>query len=201
MRETIEWNGLKWHRYPNAKKANHRKYFQRHGEWRSNPVYLHREVWKFNHGAIPDGFHVHHKNGDTLDNKPENLECVSRRKHSEQHRQQNSERMRNKNPARGLSYKAWLESAAGVIWRKIHARRQSARQRCAEKFKCAMCGNFYRDLENTYLFCGPRCERKFLAKEKREVLRKERQDKKERYIQEKYRTIECKCGTPIYLKP
>lgn len=45
----------------------------------------HRVVWEEHHGPIPEGYHVHHKNGDKRDNRIENLEVLSPQDHSEHH--------------------------------------------------------------------------------------------------------------------
>lgn len=46
-------------------------------------IALHRLVkeWAFN-CRLPKGFIVHHVNGDTLDNNPENLQCLSVKEHN-----------------------------------------------------------------------------------------------------------------------
>jgi hypothetical protein len=50
--------------------------------WYQGKVRLeHRVVWEQNFGPIPAGLLVHHINGDPLDNRPENLALVSRRRH------------------------------------------------------------------------------------------------------------------------
>jgi hypothetical protein len=55
-------------------------------EGRPSWRYIARIVWQAHEGPIPDGFEVHHRNGLKLDNRLENLECVSgalhRRKHT-----------------------------------------------------------------------------------------------------------------------
>ena len=45
----------------------------------------HRRIWIEHHGDIPYFWHVHHKNGDSLDNRLENLECLPGREHMELH--------------------------------------------------------------------------------------------------------------------
>lgn len=48
-------------------------------------IRLHREVWQDANGPIPEGWHVHHKNGDKLDNRLENLELIPISEHSRHH--------------------------------------------------------------------------------------------------------------------
>lgn len=47
--------------------------------------YEHRHVWESANGPIPDGFHVHHRNHDRSDNRPENLELLDGRAHNRHH--------------------------------------------------------------------------------------------------------------------
>lgn len=48
-------------------------------------VYEHRAVWQDAHGAIPPGYHVHHRNADRADNRLENLELIEGRRHVGSH--------------------------------------------------------------------------------------------------------------------
>lgn len=48
-------------------------------------IFRYRWVWIKAHGAIPRGFHIHHRNGDKADDRLENLEMMPRRKHSQLH--------------------------------------------------------------------------------------------------------------------
>lgn len=43
---------------------------------------LHRYVWEQNNGPIPKGYIVHHINGNKLDNRIENLSCISQKEHN-----------------------------------------------------------------------------------------------------------------------
>ena len=43
---------------------------------------MHRVVWGFYNGEIPEGFDVHHINNDREDNRIENLECLPKPEHT-----------------------------------------------------------------------------------------------------------------------
>lgn len=45
----------------------------------------HVVIWEGSHGAIPDGWQVHHKDGDKLNNTIENLELVTPLTHKRLH--------------------------------------------------------------------------------------------------------------------
>jgi predicted nucleic acid-binding Zn ribbon protein len=79
--ESIVFNGRKYNRYPNSKKRAHREYFTIGG----GGSLLHRDVWEFYNGPIPEGMHVHHKDGDTGNNAVENLECLTFEAHFAEH--------------------------------------------------------------------------------------------------------------------
>ena len=75
-RITIEYNGKKYHRYPNSKRRQLRVYYWRHDKWKQPPVALHRQIYIDNFGEIPKGFHIHHIDGDTENNSPDNLQAL-----------------------------------------------------------------------------------------------------------------------------
>lgn len=45
-------------------------------------VYLHRRIWEQKNGPIPEGFHIHHIDGNKENNDISNLECISKGEHS-----------------------------------------------------------------------------------------------------------------------
>lgn len=55
--------------------------------------YIHRDVWEFHNGVIPDGYHIHHKDGDPENNDISNLECLSQSDHHKKHWKEDYESM------------------------------------------------------------------------------------------------------------
>lgn len=58
--------------------------------WNDDGRYVHqfehRRIWEDAGRKIPDGYILHHVNGDKLDNRLENLQCMRRYDHSQEHR-------------------------------------------------------------------------------------------------------------------
>lgn len=85
-KDIIEFNGIKFRRYPNSKIHVRRTRYSPHSFHRKRGVEsLHREIWKFYNGPIPAGYHIHHIDGDPLNNAIENLECLSEEEHRAKH--------------------------------------------------------------------------------------------------------------------
>jgi len=80
MKETIEFNSVKYHRYPEASTLFARTYFKS-----TRDTLLHREIYRDHHGSIPDGFHVHHVDHDARNNNVDNLQALSPSDHAKAH--------------------------------------------------------------------------------------------------------------------
>lgn len=63
------------------------KYTLQQGYYR-RIIQLHRQIWEDHCGPIPEEYQVHHKNGDRLDNRIENLECLHISEHRRVHNAQ-----------------------------------------------------------------------------------------------------------------
>ena len=78
----IEYKGVIWTRYPQSKRRNFRVYYYHHFGWKSTPRALHREIYSDLVGKIPDGYHIHHIDGNTENNDPSNLQALPPGEHA-----------------------------------------------------------------------------------------------------------------------
>ena len=127
--EPVVWNGKRWF-------VNARGYYQdREGKQ------LHREVWQYHHGAIPQGYVVHHRDENRLNFDISNLELVTPKQHAAIHprhewgeddRQRMSESLKQR----------WANPKAHVV-------------------KCAGCGEEFESTGMRAMFCSRRCRRRY----------------------------------------
>ena len=118
--EVVVFNGRRYRRYPNSSNPAHRKYFSRARHS------LHRDVWEFHHGAVPEGHDVHHIDGNTLNNDISNLECIDENAHYAMHKDELRQRNTSQRQLDHLANirhltKAWHASDAGKEWHRQHA--------------------------------------------------------------------------------
>lgn len=81
--------------------CNGRRYVTiRIGGRKGKTVYAHRHIWEMFNGSIPKGYVIDHKNGDSLDNRIENLQCITQRENCEKQKM----RTDNKSGQRGIYF-------------------------------------------------------------------------------------------------
>lgn len=116
--------------------------------WPSSPYYskgssrLHRDVWAFAFGPIPNGCHIHHKDGNSANNVLSNLECMDAKEHLQLSwaTQSRTDKAVISESARQKAA-AWHSSDEGRLWHKRHAEKIKLGQRHArEERKCLHCG-------------------------------------------------------------
>ena len=162
MRETFFFNGRNYYRYPNAKQSNHRKYYSSHAQWKATPRLLHRDIWEFYNGTIPDGHEIHHEDGDFNNNDITNLRCLSNAAHQVAHRDERSERARRPEHLARLEVirpltKAWHASPEGREWHRQHAIKSLTK--VFPDQPCLICGAMYRPKINRPGMCSDECKR------------------------------------------
>jgi hypothetical protein len=110
-------------------------YFQHRG------VRLHRKVWEDANGEIPEGFHVHHVDGDTSNNRLDNLKLVPGPKHSSLHNSAPELLPRQRRQIEKIRPKAsaWHRSPEGRAWHGEQSSR-TWKTKKAIQYKCSYCG-------------------------------------------------------------
>lgn len=79
-----------------------KKYYKTdRGYWRCKDgklgkTYLHRDMWESEHGSIPKGMHVHHKDHNKDNNTMENFELLSMWMHGSYHGKQSNDERRQR---------------------------------------------------------------------------------------------------------
>lgn len=165
-RETVVFNGRAYHRYPGSKHQQLRDYYRSHVS-RTKTLFLHQEVWKFHSKrAIPRGHHVHHKDEDTGNNAPENLECLPYSDHMRIHHagRCSPAKAANLKKVRPLGW-AWHKTKTGRAYHRKRARAWMDRQPLVE-LTCTVCGSVRKVKKIGKaggLYCSPACRLKARA--------------------------------------
>lgn len=159
MVERLVWNGRKYRRYPNSRHEANRRYFQR--SFSGGTAWLHRDVWEHHNGPIPDGFDVHHKDGDTGNNDIANLELLTRAEHVAQHpwgAQREADQRALLERIRPLT-KAWHASPEGIAKHREAGSMAYAAFKPKKK-RCEQCRKWFeaRKIGNVDRFCSAACK-------------------------------------------
>lgn len=130
---------------------------------------LHCYVWRFFHGSIPEGYHIHHKDEDKDNNELQNLICIPESEHIRLHSRENA--AKNKNSIKQNlkenalpSAIAWHKSEAGKLWHSAH-QRQTIENLEPKKYICKYCGKvFYKLPLGGTKFCSNNCKAAYRRK-------------------------------------
>lgn len=154
--ESIRFNGVPYRRYPDSPRRSDRLYFtasyNASGEQR-----LHRAVWAAAHGPIPDGHHVHHIDGDPLNNDVSNLRCVTPKEHIAEHMSPERSQWQREHAERIRPLAAaWHSSPDGRAWHSATAK-AAWEGREPQPGVCEQCGAGYESLKPGR-FCSNKCK-------------------------------------------
>lgn len=156
--ETITFNGIRFRRYPDSPRRSDSHYYRPDGRYIKRSVgYLHQEVWKFHNGDIPDGYHVHHRDGNPLNNDITNLECIPGFDHLSFHAKQQEPDLEHLAAIRPLAA-AWHGTEAGrELGRRNGERNWVLLQ--PRTYTCQHCGKvFERKSLQPVKFCSNACK-------------------------------------------
>ena len=146
----VSFEGREYKRYPAGKHPNY-YYCKWKKDGVEHSIRLHHAVWEKAHGMpVPEGYAIHHKDFNPLNNEPENLQLVTNREHSLIHR--NLVKYNNEHPDHQQKVAYSKENWA--------ARRAVAIERLQEKPRiCEQCGKEFIATNVHQRFCSKSCYR------------------------------------------
>ena len=167
--EIVVYNGIRFRRYPDATAWADRMYYVPNMAERQRGIgRLHQEIWKEANGPIPEGYEVHHKDHNPLNNNIANLELLSAADHHAHHdgnytaEQLRLMRLRAKHARRAASN--WHKSEEGRAWHHEMGLLSSAARYPVTRV-CEYCGQEFESDNITALrtrlavrFCSNKCK-------------------------------------------
>lgn len=163
--ERVVYKGIEFRRYPDAPRWAERNYYRPSSvHIRRRVGALHQEVWRDHFGPIPPGHHIHHRDEDTGNNDPGNLECLTPSEHSRWHaaaRGLSPGKIRHLDSIRPKA-SGWHRSAEGRAWHRANAKRIWA-ERTPHLRACGQCGAEYESTatHGNERFCSNACRSKW----------------------------------------
>lgn len=127
---------------------------------------IHRAVWEYYNGPIPDGYAIHHIDEDKSNNSIENLQLISKSAHATLHGKERAavsyewmcQNIREKAAPKAAE---WHKSDAGRAWHSEHGK-TVFRNLEPQKRICEQCGNEYKTkARHASRFCSNNCKAKW----------------------------------------
>lgn len=124
---------------------------------------MHRYVWEYYNGSIPEGYHIHHKDKDKSNNDISNLEAIPFSAHAKIHNTEKAQLRYGEmvvNLIENAQPKAveWHKSEEGRQWHKEQYERTKHKLHPEQTMVCEMCGKEYVGKVSTEnRFCSNKC--------------------------------------------
>jgi hypothetical protein len=128
---------------------------------------MHWWVWEHEHGRKrPKGYHIHHIDGNTWNNRIENLELIESKKHLSSHIKKRVEENKEwfiEFHKKGIAKAPeWHKSPEGIKWHKEHAKNHNFGKQDYGMAKCLLCEKEYLKKTAFAKYCHPNCKAKAL---------------------------------------
>lgn len=131
---------------------------------------IHRYVWKFYNGEIPEGYQIHHKDHDKSNNDISNLELLPTHDHCSLHSIEKATNNREwvlQNLRENATPKAseWHRSEEGRKWHEVHYNETKDSLYKKVSMTCSMCGkDFIGHPRSGNNFCSNKCRSAYRRK-------------------------------------
>lgn len=144
-------------------------YETKQGYWmgtvNKKPQRLHMYMWLREHGVIPPGYHIHHKDGNKANNDMENLELLEMTAHLGNHGKDRDieEQRRTMDKVREKASE-WHKSKEGLEWHRqqYEKTKHLLHKRC--DIVCIECGKVHNSGKFGAKFCSERCKSAYRKK-------------------------------------
>ena len=153
MENTIKYNGLVYKKHPNQ------NYYY---NTNSKPYRcLHRQKWYDKYGIIPENHHIHHVDGNSLNNELDNLQCIHKTEHLREHSKNRSRELVIKWQKAGVEKaKLWHKSKEGIEWHRQNAINCNFGKKTYGIGVCECCKKEYEIKRGGAKFCSTACKSK-----------------------------------------
>ena len=161
--EIVVYRGIVFRRYPTSRSRADRVYYVPSSKYREQGVgRLHQEIWRDAYGPIPAGHHIHHRDGNPLNNSLDNLECVPGKEHQAYHMsllsdEERAERCEWFHKIRRRASN-WHQSSDGRQWHGELSKRLW-KDRESQRYTCQQCGSAFTSRSHVPpKFCSNACK-------------------------------------------
>lgn len=133
-------------------------------------IRMHRYVWEFYNGEIPEGYQIHHMDRDKANNNISNLSLIKTNKHYANH---GKERFLNETEwfedfhKKGIEEaKVWHKSEEGKNWHKEQYEQNKDKLHKKIVLHCEYCGSEFETIDTGRpRFCSNKCKSAWRRKE------------------------------------
>ena len=123
--------------------------------------YMHRYVWEYYNGKIPNGYEVHHIDFDKSNNDISNLQLLSSQEHKKLHadllteQQREWKRQNLESKARPKAIE-WHKSDVGKQWHSEHIQNQIKEGKLYKSYECVCinCGKSFVGIKKSKYCCN-----------------------------------------------
>lgn len=168
---SINVDGYVFLKYPLSKQSSDRNYYK--GWVGKQKMYLHRYIWEKENGAIPNGFIIHHIDGNFNNNEIDNLKLINLSEHLSLHYKGYSQEYKDEKIKMLLELampKAieWHGSPEGREWHKSIALYAIYGEE--RLFECRECEKeFVTKLRRIPVYCSVKCKNRYNARKYRKL--------------------------------
>lgn len=128
---------------------------------------LHVAIWEeFHQTKVPKYFEIHHKDGNTFNNSPDNLECLSIGEHRRMNKVKDiAKQLEHLNRVRPLTV-SWHRSEEGRAWHREHALKQ---RRKKLRLRCEVCNKSFWSVHSFARTCHRNCYARLWRRENKKA--------------------------------